>query len=248
MYHLTTGVEMSEHNVPFAHVTDEPFYNIKAVSQATGIELVTLRAWERRYGVPEPNRSEQGYRLYSDRDIAVLRWLQLRIVEGLTIKRAIGLLHSQLPQAEVLPMTIPVALDTGASFEKLVGTLLDAAQSFDARAAQMAVAQSFALFPVEDACIHVLLPVLALIGDRWRLGQISLQAEHFITNLIRQHLLALGAAMPPASRDGCAVLGCVAGDWHEIGILTLSLFLRRQGWNVVYLGQAVGTSHLLQTF
>ena len=74
---------------PFADIPDEPLLNIKAVSQATGVEPVTLRAWERRYGVPEPARSDQGYRLYSERDVAILRWLKAKVDAGVKIKQAV---------------------------------------------------------------------------------------------------------------------------------------------------------------
>ena len=57
------------------HNDQVPVYNIKAVSRLVGLLPVTLRAWERRYGLPAPSRGEQGYRLYSERDLHVLRWL-----------------------------------------------------------------------------------------------------------------------------------------------------------------------------
>ena len=67
-----------------------PLYNIKAVEQSTGISSSTLRAWERRYQVCRPQRSDSGYRLYSDRDIAIIRWLKGQIDAGMSISQAVA--------------------------------------------------------------------------------------------------------------------------------------------------------------
>ena len=70
-----------------------PIFNLKAVVQETGLKPDTLRAWERRYGLPEPQRTASGHRLYTQRDIAILKWLIDRQVEGLSISRAVALWH-----------------------------------------------------------------------------------------------------------------------------------------------------------
>ena len=71
-----------------ADIADDPKYTIKTVSTQTGIRPVTLRAWERRHAVLSPHRSENRYRLYSDRDVAILRWLKNRIDGGISISNA----------------------------------------------------------------------------------------------------------------------------------------------------------------
>ena len=70
-----------------------PIYNIKAVSRLVGLLPVTLRAWERRYGLPLPGRGGQGYRLYSEHDVRTLRWLKAQIENGLSIGRAVEYLN-----------------------------------------------------------------------------------------------------------------------------------------------------------
>ena len=65
-------------------------YNLKAVMHETGLAADTLRAWERRYGLPLPQRTRGGHRLYSERDIHVIKWLMRRQAEGLSISRAVG--------------------------------------------------------------------------------------------------------------------------------------------------------------
>src|SRR3989304_5896469 len=74
---------------------DTPVYTIKTVVQQTGITPATLRDWERRYGVLSPGRSDGGYRLYSERDIARLRWLKSQVDAGVSISSAVVLLELQ---------------------------------------------------------------------------------------------------------------------------------------------------------
>ncbi len=71
--------------------SDIPMYNTKAVVQQTGVPAPTLRAWERRYALISPERAENDYRLYSERDIVLLRWLKERIDDGMSISQAIAL-------------------------------------------------------------------------------------------------------------------------------------------------------------
>ena len=69
----------------------KPRYNINLVVRETGIKADTLRAWERRYKLPQPARSAGGHRLFSDYDIEMIKWLLARQAEGLRINLAVEL-------------------------------------------------------------------------------------------------------------------------------------------------------------
>ena len=75
------------------HYSDIPLYNTKAVVQQTGVPAPTLRAWERRYAILSPERANNAYRLYSERDIAMIRWLKVHVESGMSISHAIALLR-----------------------------------------------------------------------------------------------------------------------------------------------------------
>src|SRR5918911_4231132 len=79
-----------------ARASDRPTYNTAAVEQQIGLRAATFRAWERRYGFPKPRRLPGNQRLYSDRDVAAIRWLQRRTGEGLSISHAVRLLQDRL--------------------------------------------------------------------------------------------------------------------------------------------------------
>ena len=74
--------------------SNEPTFNLKVVIRETGLKPDTLRAWERRYGLPDPQRTDGGHRLYSRRDIEMLKWLMARQDEGVSISRAVNLWQS----------------------------------------------------------------------------------------------------------------------------------------------------------
>src|SRR4026207_2567412 len=77
-------------------VSTTPAYNLKVVLKETGLAADTLRAWERRYGLPVPHRTPGGHRLYSQRDIETIKWLINRQAEGLSISHAVDLWNEQL--------------------------------------------------------------------------------------------------------------------------------------------------------
>lgn len=241
---------MSEEFWPESY-SDHPLYNIKAVEQATGLSSATLRAWERRYGVCAPQRSDSGYRLYSDRDIAMLRWLKRRVDEGITISQAVAMLNLHASQQVKLEngngnhRPVAQAVHEHPSQGDLRHRLTHALLDFDEQGADAVLSESFALHGVETSCERVIAPVLVDLGERWHRGEISVVAEHFATHYLRRKLDGLVNLTPIHAENAPIVMGCAPGDWHEIGLVLLSFYLRRQGYHVIYLGQNVPPEHLV---
>lgn len=227
-------------------VSDEPTYNAKAVTMQTGVTAATLRAWERRYGILLPDRTAGGHRLYSARDIAAIKWLKEHIEQGMTISRASALLQKQLYAKEIPPNAPLQAETTGAlrSLDALKQDLYEALLDYDELTADEILSEAYALHPVEAVCVHVIETVLVDLGHAWASGEITVAAEHFASNYLRRKLIALITA-GPTTRTGIIAIGCAPTDLHEMGILLLSIFLRRRGWHVVYLGQAVPLEDVL---
>ena len=234
---------------------DLPIYNLKAVVQETGLKPDTLRAWERRYGLPEPQRTLSGHRLYTERDVATLRWLIARQDEGLTISRAVALWHEltrqgsdPLDRALAAPRR-PDAARTSLQLETFEGKQspladlqrrwIDACLRFDERAAEQILNSAFALLPVEPVVLGLIRQALADIGDAWRQGSATAQQEHFASALAMRRLEALLVATPAPTRRERILVGCPPHELHTFAPLTLSLFLRRRGWDVLYLGADV---------
>lgn len=222
-----------------------PTFNLKAVVQETSLKPDTLRAWERRYGLPLPERSSGGHRLYSQRDIDTIKWLIARQDEGLTISRAVEL-WGQLEDGgqdplRAIPLALPRAVNdfeagaTGDNPERLTQAWVAACLAFDELRAEQILSQAFALYPVETVCLELLFKGLAQIGQSWADGEVTVQQEHFASELALRRLEALVIASPSPTRPGRILIACPPEEEHVLAPLMLTLFLRRRGRDVLYL-------------
>src|SRR5512134_3318763 len=137
-----------------------PAFNLKVVLKETGIAADTLRAWERRYGLPMPQRSAGGHRLYSQRDIETIKWLMKRQAEGLSISRAVDLWNERLASGtDPLAAPIPPAIlpASSATLESLRRDWLAACFKYDTVAAEQLLNQAFAVHSVEVTCTEVIM-------------------------------------------------------------------------------------------
>jgi DNA-binding transcriptional MerR regulator len=207
---------------------------MKAVSQRTGIPAPTLRAWERRHKALAPGRSSGNYRLYSERDIAILLWLDEKTKSGLSISRAVALLELMLSGSDG-PASPAPAPERAQNLARLSAAFGDKLVALDEAAAGAVLAEGFALYSLEDVCESVLAPALARIGEAWHAGAISIATEHFATSYVLGRLLGLLNSQPVGAGP-LIMAGCAPGERHEIGVLMLALMLRRAGCNTRYLG------------
>jgi DNA-binding transcriptional MerR regulator len=234
-----------------------PFFNLKAVVQQTGLKPDTLRAWERRYGLPAPKRSSGGHRLYTWRDIDTIKWLMARQGEGLSIKRAVELWRQiesegQDPLAApggVVPAAGPMSAPAivGETLAQLRKEWIDACLAYDERRSEQVLAQAFALYPPETVCLELLREAMAQIGARWYQNEVTVQQEHFCSALAIRRLEGLVMAAPLPTRQGRILASCPPQEEHTFGLLLLTFLLRRRGWGVVYLGANVPVERLETT-
>lgn len=239
-------------------VSTTPAFNLKVVLKETGLTADTLRAWERRYGLPVPQRSAGGHRLYSQRDIETIKWLMKRQTEGLSISRAVDMWNEQLasgadplaglPQTTLAPVsTIPAQYASDTTLDSLRGRWIEACLNFSESSAEQTLNQAFSIFPVEAVCTQVLQRGMSEIGNLWYENRTSVQQEHFAAGLAMRRLDALLNASPAPTRNLTLIVGCPADEWHAFTPLLLSLFLRRRGLNVIYLGANVPAQQFSNT-
>jgi DNA-binding transcriptional MerR regulator len=234
---------MSEHGRQ--RHADEPIYNIKAVVQKTGVPADTVRAWERRYGVPLPRRTETGRRLYSEQDVVTIRWLRERTASGMTISQAIQQLRSLGDEA--FAEAVPVRDYGPRNPETLATELLLALLRFDERTATTIVEEAFALYRVEEVFIRIFVPVLVEIGERWHRREATVAQEHFASHFVERRLSSLFQASLPLTGRATIVIAGAPEEEHELGLMMLAVFLARRTWDIVYLGANVPIADLLQT-
>jgi DNA-binding transcriptional MerR regulator len=204
----------------------------------TGIPRNTLIAWERRYGLLNPERLENGYRRYTEADVAQLFKLKNAINAGLKISEAVELVRKADAKATDSSSTEQTgsALVRGGGLTELRRELFDALVSYRIDSAQKLLA-SLLTVPFRQRLSDVYFPLLRQLGDAWEQGVISVAQEHFASGLIKAHLatLFISTSQPSTSapHSACTTL---PHDEHDIGALALSIELSMAGHRVSYLG------------
>ncbi|MCE1255781.1 MAG: MerR family transcriptional regulator, partial [Anaerolineae bacterium] len=237
--------------------SDKPIYNLKAVLEKTGIKADALRAWERRYGLPEPQRSSGKQRLYSEYDVEIIKWLLTRQSEGMRISQAVeswkALSLSGLDPLDDTPILKRYlkenagTVDISGNVDELRAQWIEACKNYNETLAEDILNQAFAISPIPTVCTQLLQQALRELGEMWYRGQVTAQQEHFASALCVRRLEALISATPRPQFEENLVLGCAPGEWHTLPVLMINLFLRRKGINVVYLGADLPIEQLLDS-
>ncbi|ULO10189.1 MerR family transcriptional regulator [Paenibacillus sp. 19GGS1-52] len=210
-------------------------YSIKQVVEMLEIPSVTLRAWESRYQAVTPERTESGYRLYSHDNVEDLRWLKEQIEQqGISISHAVRLLKAQ--KEKHLEDNIAVSGTTQDAFEKMKEQIYNALLEFQGERANALIDFGFSMYGYEAMFHQVLVPVLIKVGDAWEVGTATVAQEHYMTHMISNRFYQFFNVFPVYAHLPKVLAFCPAGEHHQVGLLLFSLFLRKNGVEVIYLG------------
>jgi len=205
-------------------VSETGRYRIQSVAEMTGVSAATLRAWERRYGIPAPQRTASAYRLYTDRDVELIRRVRELCENGIAPAQA-----AQMVQAARGSREEAVRLETDTA-ELAVQKILAGVERFDADMVEAAVRHAMFLGPGTTLFERVFGPVLVEIGDRWQAGLVSEGQEHLVSEIIGSAIHEVLRTVRPASPGKTIVLACFADEEHSLPALGLALLLAQ--WNV----------------
>lgn len=213
-----------------------PRYPVRVVATRTGLSPHVLRAWERRYQVVVPTRSEGGQRLYSDLDIERLRRLRRLVESGHAISRLAGLSLEQLDQVRGEE---PQRAEPGGEMEEAgsrVEEALDAATRFDSARFEAVLERAAISLGVSTFLDQIAVPSLQRIGQAWADGSFSVAQEHMATAAFRRvlgWLLRINEVSGPAPH---IVVATPSRQLHELGALMAAVSAAAEGWRVTYLG------------
>jgi MerR family transcriptional regulator, light-induced transcriptional regulator len=200
-------------------------YTVNEVEERTGVAAATLRQWERRYGFPSPERSNAGYRLYGDLDVAHIRAMKQYIDDGVPASRAAEMVRQGSAVASG-----PRPLSTLS--HELVAALVD----LDEARADRIVGEAHALHPIEGVMLDLFRATMIELGRLWHDGAIATTTEHFASSYVHGRLRQL-MSLAGLNRQGKRVIvACAPFDQHELGAMMLAVFLRREGYAVYYVG------------
>lgn len=218
-------------------MTDEPVLRIGEVARRTGVSVATLRAWERRYGLLDPHRTDGGHRLYREADVERVRSMSRLLDDGWSAAAAAREVLRK--PAEVVELrSVAGGGDAAAG---LIARLEHAVDAFDAAAADEVVDDTLARLQVPSALDEVLLPVLRRVGEGWQDDPRVIAREHFASNTLRPRLQRLLRGRAPA---GARTLLAAApeGETHDLGLLAGAAVAVDAGWQVHFLGADTPTA------
>ena len=208
-------------------------FPIRTVSELTGVNSITLRAWESRYGLIEPIRKASGHRLYTQEHIDL-------------INRVVGLLDRGMRigqvKAEVLAGNSSDDSDSSLEDERqnywrrYINGMIAAIIRFDERALERTYSDALSHYPVRLVTEKLLSPTLKEIGERWASGQGSIAEEHFFGFYLRNKLGARFHHRSQSQSGPKLLMACLPGDLHEIGLLLFALDACDHGFQTILLG------------
>lgn len=201
-------------------------YPIRTVSDLTGVHAITLRAWERRYGLIQPKRTPKGHRLYSEDDIHRIHQILELLDKGVSIGQVSDALISG------------PAAGTGETdlWVRQRERMIAAVARFDETTLEQLYNEALSLYPVDMVTRYLLTPMLRDLGERWQQLEGGIAEEHFFGMYLRNKL---GARLHHRSNgnDGPRLLlACLPGEHHEIGLLLFALGAHDRGYRLVLLG------------
>lgn len=230
---------------------NSPRYRIQAVAERTGVPAATLRAWERRYGIPSPSRTDSAYRTYSEHDVLLIERLRQLCNSGLTPSAAANLIKEEAPQA--LVKTIPVTDREDVShqsvypsenftaspthdrpgpardiYEATVTRLIAAVRGMNVEAIELELIRARELGSSLQIFHRILQPALEAVGKLWEEGRISIGHEHLATELLHSTARDLLRLSQPTHAARLALLGCFADELHTGGLYGVAF--RFMGW------------------
>lgn len=221
-------------------------YGISTLCRKTGMSPALLRAWEKRYRLLQPQRTEGGHRYYTDEDLCVLEQVSHMLDEGARIGEVAVLGRTELlARASRRPMLhagvddIPDA-EPDAIPSRLVNRLVEAAERYDAPSLDSLLDEVFARYSPIFVIRQILEPAARKVGDRWAEGCLSVASEHLFSGHLLRRLQRLvdwvPVTSPSAPRALCA---CFPDENHEVGMLVVAYHLALAGSRVLYLGASL---------
>lgn len=209
---------------------DQGLVPIRTVSSLTGVNSVTLRAWERRYALIKPIRTPKGHRLYTMADVDLIHQVVSLLDHGMSIGQVRQVLDADKTRPE---SGADSEFDSWLNYQR---RLLGAIGAFDDGDLNEIYNEVLSLYPVDIVTSRLIVPLLRELGERWAQGLGNIAEEHFFSVFLRNKL---GARFHHLSRDrqGPKLLAaCMPGEQHEVGLLLFALAALDWDYRVVLLG------------
>ncbi len=213
---------------------DQGKYRIRVAAEMTGTTAPPLRVWEKRYGVPQPRRSDRKYRLYSDSDVKELRRMGQLVANGLPPSQAAKRVVEERITDKALSVPIPA---DQAGYAR--ATMMQAIRDFDGETLEEQLNLLLRVGPVEHSWNSVIRPLMEEIGQAWFDGNLNPAQEHLASNGVRYTLQTMYRLIEPKKPHGTVILACVDEELHDLPLFGLAVEMATLGWKCMMLGARV---------
>lgn len=216
---------------PGRHADAEVLFPIREVARVTGVNPVTLRAWERRYGLIQPVRTESGHRLYSSTDIDTVHRILDWVERGVAVSKVGKILARDPLPGE--PATASRS-DTELEWRQWQAQLRLAISAFDDHELGHLYGQIFSVYSTTVVFQDILMPLWQqLLRHQGRFGQAS--EWLFFDNFLRLRT-ARCLQMAHTSPVPSVTLAAIAGECRELELLVAGLLMSSDKLAVKVLG------------
>ncbi|MCC5922818.1 MAG: MerR family transcriptional regulator [Crocinitomicaceae bacterium] len=207
---------------------------IKDLENISGIKAHTIRIWEKRYNVFEPERTTTKIRTYSEADLTKLLKITFLINHGIKISQI-----AKLDEAQLNESVQNIYANKNINEDNYKQLFLNATLQFDERAYHQLMENCIAQYGLQKTYFQFLLPLFEKIGVLWMSGSITPAQEHFISHLIRNSIICATNELNKENKSANIdfILFCPEGEWHEIGLLFYQYLLRKANYSTLYFGQ-----------
>ena len=217
-------------------------YKIKDLETLSGVKAHTIRIWEKRYNILSPDRTDTQIRLYTDEDLVILLNICILYKHGIKISHIANL---TFPQIQEKVTSIQEVYQVEDSYEQLILALL----TLDEELFRNTLGALIQEVGLSKTFTNHLVPFLDRIGIMWLVGSINPAQEHFISNLMRQKIIAEIDKLPiPQDDNNSVMLYLPEHEWHEISLLFYQFVLREKNIPTIYLGQSLPYDSLVLCF
>ncbi|QGY46748.1 MerR family transcriptional regulator [Maribellus comscasis] len=209
-------------------------YSIKDLEVLSGIKAHTIRIWEKRYNLLEPERTDTNIRYYSDEDLRKILNVSMLVRNGYKISKVAGWNDEQVKS------TVLQVAEVKVSESDYIDQLIIYMLNFDNRGFVKLTNEIIRELGFEEAVVKVFFNLFMRIGTYWQVGTIFPAQEHFVSQIIRQKLIVeIDRLENNYIKDATVLLYLPENELHELSLLFYYYFAKEIGYNTIYLGQSV---------
>lgn len=217
-------------------------YSMAQVETLTGINAHTLRIWERRYQFIKAHRTDTNIRYYTGDQLKTLLNIAILIGNGYRVSKI-----DKMAADEIKTIVTELTATNTSSFDDDIHLLTVSMLSYDEQAFHKIFNRNILRNGLLTTVNSLIYPFLNQVGILWGTDKVSPPQEHFMSNLIRQKIIAATDSLPlPPQNAPSLLLFLLEGEDHELGLLLSSFIAKDLGWKVIYLGMRLQPNHVIE--